>query len=82
MGSYRTALREACGAASVPYLELPRLVESAHPRNRHLFGELIHPNAIGHRIMARELLERLAQRGGLRGLRLPAFDEEDRPSGR
>jgi lysophospholipase L1-like esterase len=82
MGSYRTALREACDAAGVPYLEFPRLVESAHPGNRYLFGELIHPNAIGHRIMARELLERLAQRGGLRGLRLPAFDEEDRPSGR
>jgi lysophospholipase L1-like esterase len=77
MGAYRTALRHGCEAAGVPYLEFPLLTESAHSRNRYLFGELIHPNAVGHRIMARELLERLAREGSLPGMALPAFESED-----
>ncbi len=74
MGAYRSALREACGAARVPYLEFPLLTEATREQNLYLFGELIHPNAIGHRIMARELLARLAQQGSLAGLRLPVPD--------
>jgi lysophospholipase L1-like esterase len=62
IGAYRAALSRAMGADGVPYLEIPELLESAHSQNDHLFGELIHPNAAGHRLMAERLYAQLAER--------------------
>ena len=61
MTHYREQLRKTAQAANIPVLEIPELFESAWPGNRDLFGERIHPNAAGHRLMAERILEFLAQ---------------------
>ncbi len=43
--------------ANVPYLEVLELTETAAPANDGFFGELIHPNHMGHRLLASELLK-------------------------
>ena len=53
---YRDTLREAAAAKGVSYLQVDELIETNYPANDRLFGELIHPNADGHQVMARELL--------------------------
>jgi lysophospholipase L1-like esterase len=68
---YRDALREAAQAREIPYLEIAELIETNYPASDKLFGELIHPNADGHRVMARELVEFLASHGMLDSLRVP-----------
>ena len=52
MAAHRSHLRESMRGAGIPYLEIPELMEDAHPANKGLFGELIHPNAEGHRLIA------------------------------
>ena len=54
---HRDALREAAAANGIPYLQIDELTETNSPMNISLFGELIHPNAAGHPVMARELLK-------------------------
>lgn len=57
MGRYRTALRNSMQQKHVSYLEVLELTEAAAPANDGFFGELIHPNHIGHRLLASELLK-------------------------
>ena len=68
---YRDALREAAAANGVPYLQIDELTETNSAMNRNLFGELIHPNAEGHKVMARDLVQFLASQGMLDSLRVP-----------
>ena len=65
MRERRDALRALARRLEVPWVEVPELVETAAPHNEGLFGELIHPNAAGHRLMALAVLR------ALEGLRLP-----------
>ena len=57
MGSYRASLRSFSQQNQIPYLEVLELTEAAHESNQGWFGELIHPNHMGHRLMASELLK-------------------------
>lgn len=61
IGDYRRALAVAMESAGVAYLEVRSLTESAYPANRSLFGEAIHPNARGHRMMAGAVLQKIVQ---------------------
>jgi hypothetical protein len=58
-------------AEGIPYLEIPILTEAGWPENEMLFGEAIHPSHLGHRVMARAILEFLSSRGLLAGMRVP-----------
>lgn len=59
MSRYRNSLRDFAQQSGVPYLEVLELTEAAHESNHGWFGELIHPNHMGHRLMAAELLKLL-----------------------
>ncbi|HVG30708.1 MAG TPA: SGNH/GDSL hydrolase family protein [Pyrinomonadaceae bacterium] len=67
--SHRDALREAANSQGIPYLEIPELTEAAN--SQKLFGELIHPNHEGHRLMALSLLKFFAAYNTLKGLNVP-----------
>ncbi len=56
MKRYRSALHAKALVEKIPTLEIPELTESAWPASKALFGERIHPNAAGHRLMAERLL--------------------------
>jgi len=56
MLQYRSALGTAMRLRSVPFLEIRELTEAAYPANDGWFGERIHPNEMGHRLIASELL--------------------------
>jgi lysophospholipase L1-like esterase len=71
LAGHRRALAEGMRAAGVPYLEIPALTEAAYPETMSLFGELIHPNAEGHRRIADALLAALTRRGMLGRLLSP-----------
>jgi lysophospholipase L1-like esterase len=60
MGRYRNALGAEMKQKGVPFLEILELTEAAHPANQGWFDELIHPNHMGHRLIAAELLELLS----------------------
>jgi lysophospholipase L1-like esterase len=77
LGSYRQALAKAMRGADIPYLEIPLLVESNDPATRPLFGERIHPNYAGHRVMAEALIALLDERGLLPGVNLRVPDPAD-----
>jgi lysophospholipase L1-like esterase len=68
---YRNALHEAAQANGVPYIQIEELTETNYPANDNLFGEVIHPNADGHAIMARELLKFLSAHDMLKSLKVP-----------
>jgi hypothetical protein len=57
MKLYRSSLRISMQQKKVPYLEVLELTEAASPTNDGFFGELIHPNHMGHRLLASELLK-------------------------
>jgi lysophospholipase L1-like esterase len=61
MISYRDSLRSAMRQDQVPFLEILELTEAAYPANERWFGELIHPNHMGHRLIASELLKTFQQ---------------------
>jgi len=71
MKKYRTALRNSMQQKQVPYLEVLELTEAAAPSNEGFFGELIHPNHMGHRLLASELLELLAKDKLLGDMKVP-----------
>ena len=71
MTRYRTVLRNSMQQQHVPYLEVFELTEAAAPANDGLFGELIHPNHIGHRLLASELLKLMARDRMLGELNVP-----------
>ncbi|MFL6229253.1 MAG: SGNH/GDSL hydrolase family protein [Pyrinomonadaceae bacterium] len=67
----RAALRDAANSHGIPYLEIPELMEGNAPATQNLFGELIHPNNEGHRVMANALLKFFAAYNTLKGLNVP-----------
>lgn len=71
MMKYRGALRYAMQGQQLPYLEVLELTEAAAPANDGFFGELIHPNHIGHRLLASELLKLMAQNEILGAMKIP-----------
>ena len=71
MTRYRTALKSAMQQSQTPYLEILELTEAAGTVNEGFFGELIHPNHMGHRLLASELLKLMTERGLLRDLKSP-----------
>ena len=73
MMAYRTALKSAMAQGQTPYLEVLELTEAAGSVNEGFFGELIHPNHMGHRLLASELLELMSQRRLLSDLQIPVF---------
>ena len=52
-------------------ISVPELTELGHPANGDLFGELIHPNHLRHRLLAARLLRLLARHALLADLREP-----------
>jgi lysophospholipase L1-like esterase len=74
MTRQRDALRNAMREAGIPYLEIPELTEQNHPDNLMLFGELVHPNKRGHRLMEVRLLEFLSRQGMLWDLSVPELN--------
>jgi lysophospholipase L1-like esterase len=73
MTQYRAWLRAEMQQSQTPYLELLELTEAAGSVNQGFFGELIHPNHIGHRLMASELLKLMSERHLLGDLKVPEF---------
>jgi lysophospholipase L1-like esterase len=73
MKGYRGALRSMTESMKVPYVEILELTEAAAPANDGFFGELIHPNHMGHRLMAAELAKLMAQEKLADNLNVPPF---------
>jgi lysophospholipase L1-like esterase len=73
MTAYRAELSQAMQRSGTPYLEILELTEAAGSVNEGFFGELIHPNHMGHRLMASELLKLMSQRKLLGDLKVPEF---------
>lgn len=69
--AHRDTLRAAANSSGVPYLEIRELTEANYPATQNLFGELIHPNNEGHRLMALSLLKFFAAYHTLKGLNVP-----------
>ena len=61
MTRYRATLHEKADGKWIPALEIPELTEQSWPANKALFGERIHPNASGHRLIAERLAAFLAE---------------------
>jgi lysophospholipase L1-like esterase len=73
MINYRAALRATMQSKQIPFLEIPELTEAAYPANEGFFGELIHPNHMGHRLIASEMLKLMASNRVLGELNIPKF---------
>ena len=71
MKQYRGGLKSAMEQRQVPYLEVLELTEAAGSVNEGFFGELIHPNHIGHRLLASELLDMMKEKKMLGDLNVP-----------
>jgi lysophospholipase L1-like esterase len=70
---YRFALRDAMQRMNIHFLEIRELTEAAYPANKGWFGELIHPNHMGHRLIAAELCTLLQSKSALTGIKVPQF---------
>ncbi len=73
MTQYRAWLKSEMQQSQTPYLEILELTEAAGSVNEGFFGELIHPNHMGHRLMASELLKLMGQQRLLKDLTVPVF---------
>ena len=73
MTQYRAWLKAEMQQNQTPYLEILELTEAAGTVNQGFFGELIHPNHMGHRLMASELLQLMSRRRLLGDLNVPEF---------
>lgn len=73
MTQYRGWLKSEMQQSQTPYLEILELTEAAGSVNQGFFGELIHPNHMGHRLMASELFEFMSERHLLGDLKVPEF---------
>lgn len=71
MVRYRKALRAEMQRRRIAFLEITELTDAAYPSNEGWFGELIHPNHMGHRLMAAELLEIMSTQHFTNGLSVP-----------
>jgi len=57
---YARALGKAMTEDKVPYLDLREVNVEGYPFNMHLFGEIIHPGEMGHRLMANRIMDFMA----------------------
>jgi lysophospholipase L1-like esterase len=73
MLQYRVALGSTMRQRGIPFLELRELTEDAYPSNEGWFGERIHPNHMGHRLLASELLKLIESKRMLGDLNIPAL---------
>jgi lysophospholipase L1-like esterase len=73
MINYRAALRSVMDERHLPFLEIRELTEEAYPSNAGWFGELIHPNHMGHRLIASELLKAMSEAHLLKDLKVPGL---------
>ena len=73
MTGYRTSLSASMKEQKVDYFEVPELTETAGPANQGLFGELIHPNHMGHRLIAATLVNLMIKEKLLGDLNAPEF---------
>ncbi len=73
MVRYRAALRSSMQQNQVPFLEILELTEAAASANEGWFGELIHPNHMGHRLIASEVLKLMAANRILGDQNIPDF---------
>ncbi|HEV7744102.1 MAG TPA: GDSL-type esterase/lipase family protein [Pyrinomonadaceae bacterium] len=71
MLQYRLALGTTMRQRNIPFLEIRELTEEAYPSNEGWFGERIHPNHMGHRLIASELLKLINAAHTLNGLKIP-----------
>jgi len=71
MDQYRSALRSLATRNEITFLEVLELTEAAYPSNEGWFGELIHPNHMGHRLIASELLKLLAAKKIFPDMKIP-----------
>lgn len=60
MKAYREQLATVAKENKISALLVPELTEAQWPTNANLFGERIHPNAAGHRLLAERLAEFVA----------------------
>lgn len=67
---YARALEAACEAEGIPFLKIDELTVSDYWTNTVFFGENVHPNEYGHRLMATRILEFLYRRGMLGKLKI------------
>jgi lysophospholipase L1-like esterase len=73
MWQYRSALGNAMRQRQVPFLEIRELTEAAYPANEGWFGERIHPNHMGHRLIASELLNLISASRVLGDVKVPVL---------
>lgn len=73
MSQYRAALRSLAQQNEIAFLEVLELTEAAYPSNEGWFGELIHPNHMGHRLLASELLKLFAANRMLNDANIPVL---------
>jgi lysophospholipase L1-like esterase len=73
MTQYRAWLKAEMQQSQTPYLEILELTEAAGSVNEGFFGELIHPNHIGHRLMASELLKLMDRQRLVKDLNVPVL---------
>jgi len=71
MLQYRVALGSTMRQRGIPFLEIKELTEDAYPANEGWFGERIHPNHMGHRLIASELLTLIGSKRLLKDLNVP-----------
>jgi lysophospholipase L1-like esterase len=71
MQQYRLALGTMMRQQNIPFLEVRELTEEAYPSNEGWFGERIHPNHMGHRLIASELLKLIRSSRALDELQVP-----------
>ena len=71
MLQYRIALGTTMRQRQIPFLEIRELTEEAYPAKEGWFGERIHPNHMGHRLIASELLKMIASSHALREVNAP-----------
>lgn len=75
MQQNRLALRELFRNTGRPFIETYQLTEDAYPANDAFFGERIHPSAIGHRLMAAELVRWMQANWRPEGIEMPHFTQ-------
>jgi lysophospholipase L1-like esterase len=71
MFQYRIALGTTMRQRKIRFLEIRELTEDAFPSNEGWFGERIHPNHMGHRLIASELLKMIATSRVLPNVNVP-----------
>jgi lysophospholipase L1-like esterase len=71
MLQYRVALGTTMRQRGIPFVELRELTPEAYPSNEGWFGERIHPNHMGHRLLAAELLKVISATRTLGDLKVP-----------